>query len=301
MVNKTKKIVFARVNRRRPSQDTIAMRPFSVDMSELAESRLTTFHEKAKSQRTGRTWFAADMTLDASGDFLTATLGFSVREERRTFDEDAWSWIKGETQLSDTGSEATVVPFAVDLRESQRWVAFATSARIQPSTFCVGLEKVLNQAVVDAGMVPTEWEVDLVVARARVDQWLTENPFVHLIRRTIKFSNPGRDIDNDRREMRALGAKRKTEEFKAPYNGTLRTDSEEFSKKLDGTETGDLELYMEARGNRGVTNSKFNSKKSADEMFVDDFGRDLMAGMELALAALREYIATKALGERAQE
>jgi len=287
---RTRKVVFGRINRRRSDQETLAMRTFAEDMRELAASRLTRFRELGSDGRLRRTWFAADMTVDTSGDFMTGTLGYSVFEERRSFDEDAWSWVKAPTEMADAASEETVVPFAVDLRESERWVAFATTARLQAGAFSTGLQRVLNQAVADGGLLPTEWEVDLVVSRSRVEQWLHDHPLVHLLRRTIKFTNPGRDLDDDREEMRALGARRKTEEFKAPPRGVLDTASEEFDRKLDGTETGDLDLVLEARGEQGVRNVRFSSREAADYSTVEDFGHDLMRGMEIVLAALREYV-----------
>jgi hypothetical protein len=286
-------VVFGRINRRRTTQDTLAMRTFADDMRELAESRLTRFEETGTTNKPSRTWVAADMTLDASGDFMTGTLGYSLVEERRSFDNEAWSWVKGQTEVSDTASENTVVPFAVDLREDQRWVAFATTNRLQPAGFAYGLERVLNQAVSDAGLIPTEWEVDLVAARARIEEWLRENPLVHMLRRTVKFTNPGRDLDEDRREMQALGARRKTEEFKAPPNATLDTSSPQFNNKLDGTETGDLELLIKSRGHQGVRDVTFSTTSAADLSVVADFERDLMRGMEIVLAALREYVMNK--------
>lgn len=269
------------------------MREFAEDMTELARSRRTAFIEPPTEMSTAKTWFAADMEIGADGNFMVGTLGFSEPAERRQFNPEEWSWIKGDTAVSDTASEETVVPFAVDLRNSQRWVAFATAARLQPPSFTKGLQEILNQAVAEQGNIPTEWDVDLITSRSSVDAWLRTHPLVHKMRRTVKFSNPGRDIDADRQEMRALAARRKTEEFAAARNGVLNTDSEEFRSKLNGTETGDLELELCARGDLGVTEATFKSKEQADQQQIDDFGRDLMRGMQEVLGALREYIAGK--------
>jgi hypothetical protein len=46
-----------------------------------------------------------------------------------------------------------------------------------------------------------------------IREWLREHPSVYHLRRTLKFSNPGKNVDEDRRQMRALTANRKTEEF----------------------------------------------------------------------------------------
>ncbi|GAA3516581.1 hypothetical protein FHR32_000304 [Streptosporangium album] len=293
MALRQRKVVFARINRRRPNQDTLAMRSFAEDMAELARSRRTAFTEPATDASTAKTWFAADMDIQAGRDFMIGTLGFSEPAERREFNPTEWSWIKGDTEVSDTASEETVVPFAVDLRDSQRWVAFATAARLQQAGFTKGLQEILNQAVVIQGHMPTEWDVDLITSRSSVDAWLHNNPLVHKMRRTVKFSNPGRDIDADRQEMRALAARRKTEEFAAARNGVLNTESEEFRSKLNGTETGDLELELSARGQHGVAEALFKSKEQADQKQIDDFGRDLMHGMQIVLGALREYVAAK--------
>lgn len=293
MAPKKRKVVFARINRRRATQDTLAMRSFGEDMRVLAQSRLTQFVEPGSEQSPGKTWIAGDMSVDTTGDFMSGTLGFSEKAERREFDSESWSWVKGPSQVTDTGAEDTVVPFAVDLRNAQRWVAFSTAARLQAPSFVRGLGLVLAQAAVDAQVIGTEWEVDLITSRASIYAWLRDNPEVKLLRRTIKFSNPGRDLDDDRTEMQALLARRKTEEFAAPRGRSLDTKSPLFLSKLDGTETGDLELELRASGRHDVTEATFKSVEQADCRKVDDFGRDLMYGMEIVLGALREYVVGK--------
>jgi len=268
------------------------MRSFAEDMAELAETHSTRFFEQTR-DRPGRTWYAADMTIDPNGDFMTGTLGYSSREQRRTFNERAWSWIKGEPHDVDAASHETVVPFALDLRETKRWAAFAPTNRIRPKTFADGFTRVLNQAVAHAGLIPTEWEVDLVASRAHVNEWLQVHSLVYVLRRTIKFSNPGRHLDDDRQEMRALAARRMSEEFKSSTKGILNISSQEFSNKLEGTETGDIEIYMRARGTHGAGDAIFRTTNSPDEGLIDDFAGDLMRGMEMVLAALRQYVADK--------
>ena len=221
MATKDRRVVFARINRRQPRQDVLSMRAFAEDMRDLAASRLTRHQIKSTAERPGRTWSAADMTLDPSGDFMTGVLGYSTQEQHVEFDNDAWSWVKAQPRDSDAATPSTVAPFAVDLRNHERWVGFIPAPRVQASSFCSGLEMVLNEAVSALGLMPEAWEVDLVTSRSRVDEWLRAHPRVYLLTRTVKFTNPGLDLDNDRSQMRALHANRKTEEFAAAYGGHL--------------------------------------------------------------------------------
>lgn len=266
------------------------MRSFAEDLTTLAESHLTQFTQPDPQTGATRTWTAADMSVQPDGDFMTGILGFSMPDQQKIFDADAWSWVKGETVALDAATRRTVAPFAVDLRESQRWVGFAPTANLRPTVFASGLEQALNHAVNAAGLIPTEWEVDLVTSRTEIDQWLNAHPLVHFLRRTIKMPNPGRVIDDDRAEMQALAARRKTEEFRAGRNDALNIESEEFRQKLDGTETGDLALHMVAHEPTGGGQSTFNSQNAADEKLIDEFGLDLMLGMDLVLEALRLYV-----------
>jgi hypothetical protein len=290
----TRKVKFARINRRRPpGQETLAMRSFAEDLTALAESHLTTFTQIDPQTGYTRTWTAADMTVQPDGDFMTGILGFSTPDQQKLFDADAWSWVKGETVELDAATRRTMSPFAIDLRPSNRWVSFAPTANLRPTVFSSGLEQALNHAVAASNLIPTEWEVDLVTSRAEIDQWLEEHPLVHFLRRTVRIPNPGRDLDDDRAEMRALGARRKVEEFSAGRSSALDIDSDEFRQKLDGTQTGDLDLQMVAHEALGGGQSKFNSKTSADETLVDEFGLDLMRGMELVLEALQLYVRSR--------
>jgi hypothetical protein len=93
--------------------------------------------------------------------------------------------------------------------------------------------------------------------------------------------------------MRALHARRKTEEFKAGNRRVLNIESESFQRKLEGTETGDLELYLEARGAPGTGDAVFRSVDSPDQRAVDSFGQDLIRGIGTVLDALRGYVLEK--------
>jgi hypothetical protein len=138
---KSRTVVFARINRRMAGQDTLSGRGFGNDMRRLAESRLTRFHERGKDNQVVKTWIAADMKTDPSDTFLVGTLGYSIREERKAFDEASWSWIKGESDNEDRASERTVAPFAVDLRDHNRWVAFAPIGHLSDRSLASGLVK----------------------------------------------------------------------------------------------------------------------------------------------------------------
>lgn len=297
---RTRRVVFGRINRRDPNQETLEMRAFADDMAALAESHLTTYTVKSTGGRPGRRWVAADMTTTPGGEFLTGVLGYSEQQQQVTFDDESFSWMKGQVEDSDSANEQTIAPFAVDLRDHNRWIAFSTTGRLQPSSFRNGLEHVLNQAVSELGLMATAWEVDLVTSPGVIQQWLRENPLVHRLTRTLKFTNPGRNLDEDRRQMRALAANRKTEEFAAPRGKILDVSSEEFQDKLQGTETGDVDLVMVSRGVHGVSKVTFNSRDSVDASYVEDFGANLQRGMDEVLRALREYVAAKGGPEQPQ-
>jgi hypothetical protein len=285
-----KKVVFARINRRR-KQATLDMRPFGEDVRVLADTHATTFSESRKDSPP-RHWFAADMRITPHGDYLVGTLGYSEELDHIAFDTEAWSWVKGETRRANTGNEQTVVPFAVDLHAKGRWVAFATASRMTALQCRAGLEHVLREAVHRSGLVPADWDVDLITSRSTVSSWLRAHPKVFKLIRTLKFSNPGLDLDGDRQEMRAIGANRKREEFAAPRGLTLSTQGEDFQRKLEGVESGDVEIEMQARGESGRQTAVFKSKDTPDELFIDDYGVNLEEGMEAVLRILRQYVAT---------
>ncbi|MCA1606431.1 MAG: hypothetical protein LC775_13400, partial [Acidobacteria bacterium] len=141
-----RKIVFARINRRTPGQETLSSQRFAEDMQRLAESRRTRYQDLNSAGELTRTWIAADMRTDPSGTFLAGTLGYSIREDRKAFDEESWPWIKGETDPEDRASQRTVAPFAVDLREGYRWVAFSPIGHLTSASLRSGLQKVILQA-----------------------------------------------------------------------------------------------------------------------------------------------------------
>lgn len=293
MPPETRKVQFARINRRRAQgEETLAARSFRDDMDTLAESHQTSFRERRERKET-RIWYAADMTIEPGGDFMTGTLGYATPQPHIPFDSENWSWIKGPGAETDAAREDTITPFAIDLRALNRWVSFAPTARIHANSFSNAFQQVLNNAVVAAGLIPTEWDVDLVISPIEVYAWIEQHPLVYNLQRTIKFTNPGRTFDDDREEMRALAARRKREEFTAPGNGVLNTHSNEFRAKLEGVETGDLDLILNSRLETGPGNATFSNKNYADTMSVPNFGGDLVRGTEIVLEALRQYVSEK--------
>jgi hypothetical protein len=288
-----RRVVFGRINRR---NQTLGMRSFAEDMLTLADSRRTTAIIEGTAERAEQTWYAADMQLVVTGDFMIGVAGFSVNEEKRFFDNEEWSWLKGPTENSDAASQETVVPFAVDLREHNRWVAHATTGRIPPTRFRPAFARVLSAAAANAQLMAADWECDPVMSRRTVREWLANHPRVKSVKRTISFSNPGLDLDDDREKMRALRARRMTEEFAAYPTRDLNVESSVFEPMLNGLETGDVRLQMEARVAGGVT-AKFDSEESADHSYIDDYGTDLQRGMELVLRSLVDYAETRPNGD----
>ncbi len=97
--------------------------------------------------------------------------------------------------------------------------------------------------------------------------------------------------------MRALAARSKEEIFKASYGRTLHLEgSEAFSRKLDGIETGDLEVLLRARGPEGAE-FVFRSEEEPERTFVPEFGDNLEEGVGQVLDALREYSERRAVGQ----
>lgn len=283
---KTTRVAYGRINRRTDGQDTLDLRPFSVDMRELAESRRT------ETTVQGRQWIASDLELRNDGETMVGVLGYAVVGELREFAEEDFSWLKGRTYLFQGAQPETVVPFAVDLREHRRWVAVATSKVIQHAAFASGLQAVLNAAVQELGFLPADWEVDMVASRSNVLEWVAAHPRVKTFRRIVKFSNPGRNLDDDKADMRALGATVKETEYRAIDGRTLRLqDNPAFLELLEGMERGDVDVWLTAETN-GVKD-RYSSKDRPDETFVSSFD-NLNDGMDEVLKALLVYSARQA-------
>jgi len=157
----------------------------------------------------------------------------------------------------------------------------------------------LNAAVGKLGLMPTEWEVDLVLGVARVEVWLEQHPIVTKFTRIIRLHNPTIKLDRDREEMRALAARTKTETFTtAPSRGKSLSvrDNPEFERGLEGLDTGDLDIELEAR--QGRSKVTFSTRRLADRTWIPDYGNDLEEGMEAVLRALQDYVAEREGGDQ---
>jgi hypothetical protein len=280
----SRRVVYGRINRRSIQEPLYNVRPVREELRALAESKRTA------AEVDGVPWYAGDFSFDPAGDFVTGILGFSERERFQEFDEAAWSWLKGAVHEPEGASARTKVPFAIDLRESMRWVAFAPTYRIRAAGFSRGFAIVLNTALNRIGRTPSEWEVDLVVEVTQVETWLDQHQNVVKFTRTVKYHNPVDNLDDERAEMRAINAQTKTESFSSGGRGrslATNTQNPEFVRKLEGLATGDVDVYLEAR--EGSTKATFSSKNHFDYEFVEDFGDNLELGMELMLRAVSEY------------
>jgi len=122
----SRRVVYGRINRRSIQEPLYNVRPVREELRALAESKRTA------AEVDGVPWYAGDFSFDPAGDFVTGILGFSERERFQEFDEAAWSWLKGAVHEPEGASARTKVPFAIDLRESMRWVAFAPHTGLGP-------------------------------------------------------------------------------------------------------------------------------------------------------------------------
>lgn len=295
MAEGTKTVVFARINRRLPSQGVLESdSSFTSDLLHLAYSR-ETLAEQVLSDGIVRTWVAGDFVVDPHEKFLSGTLGYSEERTDRTFDHETWSWDKGEAENRDTGSDQTIAPFVIALGETDRWVAFATASRLGKMQFRAGLERVLKAAVIQSGLVGYAWEVDLVALQEDILAWIGENPKVVMLERLVKFDNPGTILDEDRKKMREIRARRKIERFVAYPKELLDTDSEEFRSQIEGTESGFVQIKLESRAPHGKVRRKFNSDERAHsaevyadsrESLLDAVMRELVARIPRLRAAL---------------
>ena len=273
------RVAFGRINRRaQPHLDT---RPFDAEMRALAESRRTT------AEVGGKEWFASDMTIDDSGHFVTGIIGFETEETFTRFALDEFSWAKGARRIEEGASARTMVPFAVDLREARRWVCFATAQRITPATFVVAFEACLNAALRELNLTETDWEVDLTFDRAELDAWLEEHRDLSKLVVSARRTNPGREIDDDRQKMQALGARTLKKEYSAGHSRLTLKDNDTFTREIEGIEVGDLDVTITARVSGSTTT--FSSKARAASDYIEEYGEDLVHGMVLVLEALEGY------------
>ena len=126
------------------------------------------------------------------------------------------------------------------------------------------------------------WEVDLITFAEDVESWINLHPKVFFIRRTIKFTNPGRSLDSARSQMRDLGSRRRTEVDAAPRNRILNTDSHTFRELLEGVETGDIDILLKSRGEAVGSEERFKSEDQPSTTLVSRF-QSLRDGMDTVL------------------
>jgi hypothetical protein len=281
VVRKTQRVAFGRINRRGATLD---LRPFAEDMQALAASHRT------EAVVAGKRWIASDMELRVRGRFMVGLLGFATSGAVRSFEEEEFSWLKGTTTYFEGAEPDTVVPFAVDLGESSRWVAVATSARIRHNAFSVGLEGVLNEAVTAIGLLAADWDVDMISEPSDLLHWISNHAgSIRSFRRVVRFSNPGRDFDAARQDMRALQARSLEEVYRGTAERPLQLQNNEaFERMIDGLDRGDVDVELVAE--TATSRTRYNTKNKPAETFVDPFdGFD--AGMDRVLDALVEYSA----------
>jgi hypothetical protein len=286
MRNRGRRVAFARINRRQPEQTTLEKRPFGEDMRTLAESGET------KVRLLDLMWAAGDLHVTPSEDAVTGVFGFEDREHLRLFDEAANSWIKAqEREAIGASLERTTVPFAVDLREDHRWVAFGTSIKIQAATFAKGLTMILSGAVSKVGLMPLEWEVDLVKDVALVEDFIERYPNITRFVRIIHRQN-GMRLDEDRRQMQELWAHEKRVEFRTAERkrtGVLNVQGNpDFHEWLDGLDEGDVDVELQA--GHGISKQYFSSTNRAVRDWVPDYGTNMELGMDYMLAALHKFV-----------
>lgn len=263
-----KKLYFARINRRPrrgTGQSALGGASFHDELSALVASRDMIWQD----DKAGRTWIAADLQWTPDGNFVTGILGFKESRVDIDFDEDAWSWSKGAEEERDSASDRTLVPFAIDANDDYRFVAFIPTARLKRGGFRRGLKKVLQAAVATQGILGNDWEVDLVVEEEVLRAWVAEHPLVFRLTRVVKFTNPGRQLDEDRRRMEQLDANRKRETFSARRGQSLDTGSQEFEEAIEGIEEGFVDVTLASRAPSGRGQVTFSTNNRAAGVDVD--------------------------------
>ena len=279
----------ARINRRDEDLSLSDHSDFKADLLAIVRAQELRTEQPVPGRAEPYRWVAKDLTVDATETFLSGTIGFTTTE--RIYDDEPESWAKAGRELPDAGSDRSIVPFAVDLRDDRRWIGFGTSQKIRQATFCTHFEDALNRAVDTLDLLALRWEVDLVSSMEDLDEWLREHPLIKKVTRILKMPNPQRDLSEERAAMRALRATRKREEWTTSDRGQhLRVSSQEFRTLLDGIEEGYVEIIL-AEGSRGEV---YNSKRRAEVVQVPDWADDLIQGMAAVQDAVANYSARRA-------
>jgi hypothetical protein len=285
---KMPRVTFGRINRRAGEQVALELRPFHEDLKRLADSGETRAAYK------GREWVAADLVIDSTNSFLSGVLGFMDSEKFTIFEEEAFSWLKGETREAVGATPNTMVPFAIDLRDDRRWIGFVTSRHIRARRFQDSLTAILNETVASIGLMPSEWAVDLVISAETVYEWIEEHPEVARLTRIVKFPNPSQDYDDERQRMRQLGAARKEEVYTPRRGERLRLDGNpEMDAYLEGVDLGFVEIRLQSREGAD-SKAFFTTAEQADRITIDPYGEDLAIGMQRVQDVVRRFSASRA-------
>lgn len=290
-----KRIAFARINVRN-LQISMGDRSFRDDMTILANvGELRVVRGTSESVVNPPVeWVARDLALSDDGTILSGLIGFATSKRLYVPDDENQSWLKGEEHTPEAGSDDTLVPFAVDIRDDRRWIAFATAKKVQPIGFANAFQSALQAAVESIHPFPSSWEVDLITSQSTIDEWLAEHPAVVVFKRTVRYPNPVRDLGALHQEMLDLHARTKVEEFRAYPGETLDVANPNVLRVLlDGVERGNVDAYFQAQSDGGVR-PRFNTRLASDEEFVDDFRDDLSRGLVLVTNVLRTYSARRA-------
>src|SRR5262249_22153281 len=151
-----------------------------------------------------------------------------------------------------------ITPFALDTRDERRWIGFVSKRRVRPRTFETAFSALLQAAVSELGLMPAEWEVDLIPRAETLREWIEEHPDVAELERVVRSPNPSRRFDDDRQAMRDLGAVEKDERYKPPRNQRLDLESEIFQEFEEDATEGYVDLTVHSRSGRG-TRVKFST------------------------------------------
>lgn len=262
-----KKLYYARINRRlrRGATDSLAQSTFRDELTALVNSHDMVWHDS----KNKRTWIAADLQWTPDQRFVTGILGYKEERVDVDFDEESWSWTKGAEESRDTASDRSLVPFAIDAEDDARFVAFIPTSGLRRGGFRRGLQKVLQAAVATQGILGHDWEVDLIVEEQILRAWIADHPDVFRLNRTVKFTNPGAVLDEDRRRMDELQAERKYERYSARRGQTLDTSTGDFGELIDGIEEGFVDIALASRGPGGHGEVTFSTKDAVSGVEVD--------------------------------
>jgi hypothetical protein len=251
-------------------------------------------HGQAVAETRAGEWWVKDLTIDPSETFFSGTIGLSQTQTTLRHAEDQPSWVKAQTHTEVGARGGQVAPFAIDLRDERRWVAFAAAGHA-PSTVAYTLAVAVSRALQDLPVRTPAWDFDLVYSKSSVTEWVREHNDVREFVRIVKRPNPVRNVNDEVAELNAINAGRKAEHFVAARQRNLRLldlDGNlrpEFEGLLEGSESGYVEIRLESRGRKGTAAYRYRQEEYADHAFIEPFGDDLQGGMAAVVDALREY------------